>query len=148
MREQTFANFAKNREIAKVSSFKVSEFFIYLSYITHKTINEDFYNFFFAVVDMKIYLYFYRAATIVAASEGIIWALDRLTFRKILLKAAYNKVNNGESLMLHYIPCHYTAVEQYSVILLYNFTEYSVILCNFTGLDHTVISKFRIFWCL
>ena len=33
-----------------------------------------------------------RAATIVSNGEGIIWALDRVTFRKIVLKAAYLRV--------------------------------------------------------
>ena len=33
-----------------------------------------------------------RAATIVSNGEGIIWGLDRVTFRKIVLKAAYLRV--------------------------------------------------------
>lgn len=40
-----------------------------------------------------------RAATIVATSEGIIWALDRQTFRRILLKAAARKRRNHERLL-------------------------------------------------
>jgi len=40
-----------------------------------------------------------RAATIVASSEGIIWALDRVVFRKILLKAAYLKRKMHEGLL-------------------------------------------------
>jgi len=40
-----------------------------------------------------------RAATIIAASEGVIWALDRITFRKIVLKAAYKKRQMYEQLL-------------------------------------------------
>jgi len=40
-----------------------------------------------------------RAATIVAASEGVIWALDRVTFRKIVLKAAYKRRQMHEQLL-------------------------------------------------
>jgi len=40
-----------------------------------------------------------RAATIVAASEGVIWALDRVTFRKIVLKAAYKRRMMHEALL-------------------------------------------------
>ncbi|XP_057296324.1 cAMP-dependent protein kinase type II regulatory subunit-like isoform X2 [Hydractinia symbiolongicarpus] len=40
-----------------------------------------------------------RAATIVASSEGIIWALDRVIFRKIVLKAAYNRRRMHEGLL-------------------------------------------------
>lgn len=40
-----------------------------------------------------------RAATIVASSEGVIWALDRVIFRKIVLKAAYNRRRMHECLL-------------------------------------------------
>lgn len=40
-----------------------------------------------------------RAATIVATSEGVIWAVDRETFRKILLKAAYKRRMMHEKLL-------------------------------------------------
>ncbi|XP_045164752.1 cAMP-dependent protein kinase type II regulatory subunit-like [Mercenaria mercenaria] len=40
-----------------------------------------------------------RAATIVATSEGSIWAMDRLTFRRIVLKNAYEKRKVYESLL-------------------------------------------------
>lgn len=40
-----------------------------------------------------------RAATIVATSEGILWALDRITFRRIVLKNAYEKRKVYESLL-------------------------------------------------
>ncbi|XP_052779951.1 cAMP-dependent protein kinase type II regulatory subunit-like [Mya arenaria] len=40
-----------------------------------------------------------RAATIIATSEGIIWALDRITFRRIVLKNAYEKRKVYESLL-------------------------------------------------
>ncbi|XP_012554671.1 cAMP-dependent protein kinase type II regulatory subunit isoform X1 [Hydra vulgaris] len=40
-----------------------------------------------------------RAATIIASSEGTIWGLDRVTFRKILLKAAYQKRKMHEALI-------------------------------------------------
>lgn len=40
-----------------------------------------------------------RAATIVATSEGILWALDRNTFRRILLKAAAKKRKVHEALL-------------------------------------------------
>ncbi|XP_068714525.1 cAMP-dependent protein kinase type II regulatory subunit-like isoform X1 [Montipora foliosa] len=40
-----------------------------------------------------------RAATIVATSEGILWALDRNTFRRILLKAAAKKRKIHEALL-------------------------------------------------
>lgn len=40
-----------------------------------------------------------RAATIVATSEGILWALDRNTFRRILLKAAAKKRKIHEKLL-------------------------------------------------
>eukprot|EP00118_Oscarella_pearsei_P010012 m.59453 g.59453 ORF g.59453 m.59453 type:complete len:166 (+) comp34883_c0_seq37:541-1038(+) len=32
-----------------------------------------------------------RAATIIAKEAGILWALDRVTFRKIVLQSAFNK---------------------------------------------------------
>ncbi|KAJ7353845.1 cAMP-dependent protein kinase type II-beta regulatory subunit [Desmophyllum pertusum] len=40
-----------------------------------------------------------RAATIVATSEGVLWALDRNTFRRILLKAAAKKRRIHENLL-------------------------------------------------
>lgn len=40
-----------------------------------------------------------RAATIVATSEGVLWALDRNTFRRILLKAAAKKRKVHENLL-------------------------------------------------
>jgi len=40
-----------------------------------------------------------RAATIVAASEGVLWALDRVTFRKIVLKSAYKRRQLHEQLL-------------------------------------------------
>jgi len=40
-----------------------------------------------------------RAATIVSNDEGIIWALDRVTFRKIVLKAAYLRRKMHEALL-------------------------------------------------
>ncbi|KAK3740595.1 hypothetical protein QZH41_009710 [Actinostola sp. cb2023] len=40
-----------------------------------------------------------RAATIVGTGEGILWALDRMTFRRILLKAAAKKRKALESLL-------------------------------------------------
>jgi len=40
-----------------------------------------------------------RAATIVSNTEGIIWALDRVTFRKIVLKAAYKRRQMHETLL-------------------------------------------------
>lgn len=40
-----------------------------------------------------------RAATIVATSEGTLWAMDRSTFRRIVLKNAYNKRKMYESLL-------------------------------------------------
>jgi cAMP-dependent protein kinase regulator len=40
-----------------------------------------------------------RAATIKATSEGQLWALDRQTFRRILLKSAFRKRKMYESLI-------------------------------------------------
>lgn len=40
-----------------------------------------------------------RAATIVSTGDGIIWALDRVTFRKIVLKATYLKRKKYEALL-------------------------------------------------
>ncbi|XP_048740174.1 cAMP-dependent protein kinase type II regulatory subunit-like isoform X3 [Ostrea edulis] len=40
-----------------------------------------------------------RAATIVATSEGSLWAMDRETFRRIVLKNAYNKRKMYENLL-------------------------------------------------
>lgn len=40
-----------------------------------------------------------RAATIVATSEGSLWAMDRLTFRRIVLKNAFNKRKMYETLL-------------------------------------------------
>lgn len=40
-----------------------------------------------------------RAATIVATSEGTLWAMERSTFRRIVLKNAYNKRKMYESLL-------------------------------------------------
>ncbi|XP_028398414.1 cAMP-dependent protein kinase type II-alpha regulatory subunit-like isoform X2 [Dendronephthya gigantea] len=40
-----------------------------------------------------------RAATIVATSDGILWALDRVTFRKIVLRAASKKRKAYEALI-------------------------------------------------
>jgi len=40
-----------------------------------------------------------RAATIVATTEGALWAMDRSTFRRIVLKNAYNKRKMFESLL-------------------------------------------------
>ena len=40
----------------------------------------------------NLYFLYDRAATIVATSEGVVWGLDRVTFRKILLKNAAKKV--------------------------------------------------------
>lgn len=40
-----------------------------------------------------------RAATIIATTPGVIWALDRITFRKILLKAASKKRRMHEELL-------------------------------------------------
>ncbi|XP_032234700.1 cAMP-dependent protein kinase type II regulatory subunit isoform X2 [Nematostella vectensis] len=40
-----------------------------------------------------------RAATIVSTSEGVIWGLDRMTFRRILLKAAAKKRKVHEALL-------------------------------------------------
>lgn len=40
-----------------------------------------------------------RAATIQAASQGSLWAMDRQTFRRILLKSAFRKRKMYESLI-------------------------------------------------
>ncbi|GFR82426.1 cAMP-dependent protein kinase type II regulatory subunit-like [Elysia marginata] len=40
-----------------------------------------------------------RAATIVAATDGIVWGLDRQTFRRIVLKTAFNKRKKYEKLI-------------------------------------------------
>lgn len=40
-----------------------------------------------------------RAATIVSSAEGIIWALDRVVFRKIVLKSAYLRRKMHEALL-------------------------------------------------
>ncbi|NP_001191555.1 PKA type II regulatory subunit [Aplysia californica] len=40
-----------------------------------------------------------RAATIIAASRGTIWGLDRQTFRRIVLKTAFNKRKKYEKLI-------------------------------------------------
>jgi cAMP-dependent protein kinase regulator len=40
-----------------------------------------------------------RAATIKAVSEGLLWALDRQTFRRILLKSAFRKRKMYETLI-------------------------------------------------
>jgi len=40
-----------------------------------------------------------RAATIVSSGEGILWALDRVIFRKIVLKAAYKRRQMHEALL-------------------------------------------------
>jgi len=40
-----------------------------------------------------------RAATIVATSEGSLWAMDRATFRRIILKNAFNKRKVYETLL-------------------------------------------------
>ncbi|XP_060080954.1 cAMP-dependent protein kinase type II regulatory subunit-like [Ylistrum balloti] len=42
-----------------------------------------------------------RAATIVATSEGTLWAMDRTTFRRIVLKNAFNKRKMYEALLEH-----------------------------------------------
>lgn len=40
-----------------------------------------------------------RAATIIATTDGTLWAMDRLTFRRIVLKNAYNKRKVYETLL-------------------------------------------------
>lgn len=40
-----------------------------------------------------------RAATIQAVSSGVLWAMDRNTFRRIVLKTAYQKRKAYESLL-------------------------------------------------
>uniref|UniRef100_A0A0B7A0H0 cAMP-dependent protein kinase type II regulatory subunit n=1 Tax=Arion vulgaris TaxID=1028688 RepID=A0A0B7A0H0_9EUPU len=40
-----------------------------------------------------------RAATIIATTDGVVWALDRLTFRRIVLKTAFNKRKKYEKLI-------------------------------------------------
>lgn len=40
-----------------------------------------------------------RAATIIATSEGSLWAMDRTTFRRIVLKNAFNKRKMYENLL-------------------------------------------------
>lgn len=40
-----------------------------------------------------------RAATIQAGSEGSLWALDRQTFRRIILKSAFKKRKMYEALI-------------------------------------------------
>lgn len=40
-----------------------------------------------------------RAATIQAVTEGSLWAMDRQTFRRIVLNAAYKKRKMYESLL-------------------------------------------------
>ncbi len=50
----------------------------------------------YAVIFQKLHL-FCRAATIIATTPGILWALDRVSFRKILLKAAAKKVMHNVS---------------------------------------------------
>ncbi|XP_074645340.1 cAMP-dependent protein kinase type II regulatory subunit-like isoform X2 [Tubulanus polymorphus] len=40
-----------------------------------------------------------RAATIIATSEGTLWAMDRATFRRIVLKNAFNKRKMYENLL-------------------------------------------------
>ncbi|BFZ10468.1 hypothetical protein BsWGS_13507 [Bradybaena similaris] len=40
-----------------------------------------------------------RAATIVATTNGTVWALDRQTFRRIVLKTAFNKRKRYEKLI-------------------------------------------------
>lgn len=40
-----------------------------------------------------------RAATIIATTDGTLWAMDRLTFRRIVLKNAFNKRKMYESLL-------------------------------------------------
>lgn len=42
-----------------------------------------------------------RAATIVATSNGTLWAMDRTTFRRIVLKNAFNKRKMYEALLEH-----------------------------------------------
>ncbi|XP_070192799.1 cAMP-dependent protein kinase type II-beta regulatory subunit-like isoform X2 [Littorina saxatilis] len=42
-----------------------------------------------------------RAATITASSQGKIWALDRTTFRRIVLKSAFEKRKKYETLLEH-----------------------------------------------
>ncbi|XP_033745430.1 cAMP-dependent protein kinase type II regulatory subunit-like isoform X1 [Pecten maximus] len=42
-----------------------------------------------------------RAATIVATSDGTLWAMDRTTFRRIVLKNAFNKRKMYEALLEH-----------------------------------------------
>ena len=40
-----------------------------------------------------------RAATIQAASDGSLWAMDRQTFRRIVLKSAFKKRKMYENLI-------------------------------------------------
>ena len=54
-------------------------------------------------------LYVFRAATIVATSTGSLWALDRVTFRKILLKNASKKVS--------FVLCVYTNIDETKTLL-------------------------------
>eukprot|EP00794_Sanderia_malayensis_P005982 gene5982-6678_t len=58
-----------------------------------------------------------RAATIIATTSGILWALDRVTFRKILLKAAAKKRKMQEEL-LENVPmlAHLTDHERLSLV--------------------------------
>lgn len=41
-----------------------------------------------------------RAATVISRGEGVMWVLDRATFRKIVLKAAYKRRQMHEALLL------------------------------------------------
>jgi cAMP-dependent protein kinase regulator len=40
-----------------------------------------------------------RAATIIATTPGRLWALDRLTFKRIVVKSAFEKRKNYEALL-------------------------------------------------
>lgn len=46
-----------------------------------------------------LFLLHFRAATIKAETIGQLWAMDRLTFRRILLKSAFKKRKMYETLL-------------------------------------------------
>lgn len=68
--------------------------------------------------------YFNRAATIKAASVGQLWAMDRQTFRRILLKSAFKKRKMYETL-LDNVPMLKALQVCYFVIIIIEFLLFS-----------------------
>lgn len=65
-----------------------------------------------------------RAATVLALTEGSLWAMDRITFRRIVLKSAFKKRKEYEALF-----------EKVSVLQCLN-VSVTPPSCRLTGCDH------------